>query len=67
MSSNDIQNMSVVERMYLMEQLWDSIRQDKEDLTTPLWHENILKDRKLRYENGELKTFTLDEIKASLL
>ena len=67
MSSNDIQNLSVAERMNLIEQTWDSIRQDEEQLATPLWHEDVLKDRKKRYENGELKTFTFDEVKATLL
>jgi len=67
MSSNDIQNMSIAERMNLIEQIWDSIRQDEEQLATPLWHETILKDRKKRYESGELKMFSFDEVKATLL
>jgi len=67
MSSNDIQNMSIAERMNLIEQIWDSIRQDEEQLATPLWHETILKDRKKCYESGELKMFSFDEVKATLL
>ena len=65
MSINDINSMSIAERMYLMEQLWDSFKQNEDDLASPAWHETVLKERKERYERGELKTFSLDEIKAS--
>jgi len=65
MSINDINSMSVAERMYLMEQLWDSFKQNEDDLASPAWHETVLDERKKRYERGELKTFSLDEIKAS--
>ena len=64
MSLNDINKMSVAERMYLMEQLWDSFKQNEEALVTPAWHEDILTERKKRYENGEIKMLSLDELKA---
>ena len=65
MSINDINKMSVAEKIYLMEQLWDSLRQNENELSTPIWHEALLDERRQQYENGELKMFSLDEIKAS--
>ncbi len=65
MSINDINNMSVAEKMYLMEQLWDSLKQNEDELASPAWHETVLKERKKRYENGELQMLSLDELKAS--
>ena len=62
---NDINKMSITERMYLMEQLWDSFKQNEEALVTPSWHEEVLIERKKRYENGEIKILSLDELKAS--
>ena len=65
MSMSDINKMSTAQKLYLMEQLWDSLRQDEDALTSPAWHKTVLEERKKRYENGELKMFSLDEIRAS--
>ena len=66
MSINDIQNMSQEEKIYLMEQLWDSLTQNENNIESPNWHKTILEERIKKYQNNELKTFTLDEIKDSL-
>jgi acyl-CoA reductase-like NAD-dependent aldehyde dehydrogenase len=65
MSINDINNMSIAERMYLMEQLWDSFKQNENELASPAWHETVLTKRKKRYENGELQIFSLNELRVS--
>jgi len=65
MSINDINSMSLAQKMYFMEQLWDSFKQNEAQLASPAWHETVLNNRRERYENGELKTMSLDELKAS--
>ena len=65
MSISDIDSMSLVQKMYLMEQLWDSMKQNKTQLPSPSWHEEILSSRRERYDRGELKTLSMDELKAS--
>jgi len=60
MSLNDIQNLSLLEKVQLMEQLWDSL--DK-DMTSPKWHKDILDTRQKLYQEGSLKTISLDELK----
>ena len=65
MSISDINSMSVAQKMYLMEQLWDSFKQNETQLASPAWHEEVLKSRKERYKRGELKVLSLDALKAS--
>ena len=65
MSLSDINSMSLAQKMYLMEQLWDSFKQNETQLASPAWHEEVLKSRKERYERGELKVLSLDELKTS--
>jgi len=38
MSSLDIKQMSTIERLELMERLWDSLLYDESDIKTPDWH-----------------------------
>jgi len=65
MSISDINSMSLAQKMHLMEQLWDSMKQNEAPLASPAWHEEVLASRRERYERGELKTLSLDELKAS--
>lgn len=64
MSINDIKDMPIQERMQLMEVLLDSFSNDKEDIPSPGWHEDILKKREELLATSEVKTYTLDELKA---
>ena len=65
MSLNDINKMPIEERLHLMEQLWDSFRHEDKEIDSPLWHKDVLDARKKEYENGKLKSITLDELKQS--
>ena len=64
MSINDINSMSLAQKIYFMEQLWDSFKQNEAQLASPAWHETILTNRREHYERGELKTLSLAESKA---
>lgn len=66
MSLYDIQNMPLEERLYLMEQLWDSFKYEKEEVPPPAWHKDILDERMQKYENGELALISLDTLKQSI-
>ena len=61
MSLNDIYNLPASEKLHLIEQLWD--RLDDADIVSPNWHKEVLDDRKRRYDNGEVKTISLEEFK----
>ena len=65
MSLSDINNMPLEERMYLMEQLWDSFKYETKDIKPPSWHKDVLDARRERYKNGELNLISLNELKQS--
>ena len=64
MSLNDIENMPTAQKIHLMEALWDSLSTNDKELETPLWHKKILDQRARKLEEGNVKTYTLDELKA---
>jgi putative addiction module component (TIGR02574 family) len=66
MSISDIKKMPVVERIHLMEQIWDTLRDEFDQRESPAWHEEILKERKEAYASGKVKSYTLEEIKQKL-
>ncbi len=45
MSNIDITNMSINDRISLMEELWLSFERDNIEYPTPSWHKDILKKR----------------------
>ena len=65
MSLSDITKMPLSERIYLMEQLWDSFKYDNKAVEPPAWHKNVLDDRRKKYDNGELNLISLDDLKKS--
>lgn len=58
--------MSVPERLRVMEQLWEALRQNEGELASPAWHGEVLSDRKARATQGEARFLTLDQLKARL-
>ncbi|HIP58866.1 MAG TPA: addiction module component CHP02574 family protein [Campylobacterales bacterium] len=67
MSISDIKKMPLLERVHLMEQIWDTLRDESEDLDSPAWHKDILKERKEAYNNGNVKSYTVEEIRQKLI
>jgi putative addiction module component (TIGR02574 family) len=53
------------QKIKLMEELWEDLNAD-ENLESPKWHQTILDERLEQYHKGELKTYSLDEIKHRL-
>ena len=66
MSIADIKKMPILERMRLMEEIWDTLRDDSKDLDSPYWHEDILKERKEAYSSGKVKSYTIEEVRQKL-
>jgi hypothetical protein len=67
MTMIEVQQMSTSERLRAMETLWDSLCQDSEELESPVWHGEILADRKQRIESGEASFLSIEEAKEKLL
>jgi len=60
----EILDLSIDERMSMIERIWDSI--DKADIKLPASHMDELDRRLARYEKGETKFTTWENIKDEL-
>jgi putative addiction module component (TIGR02574 family) len=58
--------MSVTERLQVMDQLWDSLTRDGDEIPSPDWHQDVLADRSARAQRGEAKFLTLDQLRSRL-
>ena len=52
---SEIESMSVHKRISLMEELWDSLCHEKEEIQSPEWHKQILEERKALITSGKAK------------
>ena len=50
-----IDQMTVAEKLRVMEELWDDLRRRAEDVPMPEWHKNLLDERERLIETGEAK------------
>jgi len=66
MSIADIKKMSFAERLHLIEQIWDTLRDESDEIASPNWHKDILKERKEAYDSGKVKSYSVQEIKQKL-
>jgi putative addiction module component (TIGR02574 family) len=65
MNTLDIKKMSTIERLQIMEALWDSLLYEDTEIESPEWHRDILDERKGKIESGNAKFISLEELKAS--
>jgi putative addiction module component (TIGR02574 family) len=65
MSGLKIKNMSTTERLEAMEALWDSLLHEEKEIDSPVWHQELLKSRKKKIENGEAEFISIEKLKAS--
>ena len=59
----EIENLSTPEKILLLEQLWDSIVSDEDDVPVPESHLRELRRRYRAYKAGPGEMLTLDELK----
>jgi putative addiction module component (TIGR02574 family) len=64
--ASDIERMSVTERLRAMDQIWDSLDRNGDEIPSPDWHQDILADRKARAQRGEAKFLTLAQLRSRL-
>jgi putative addiction module component (TIGR02574 family) len=62
--AREIERMSIAERLQTMEQIWDSLYRNAENVSSPDWHGEVLADRKARAESGEARFLTLDQLRS---
>ncbi len=65
MSTTDIKNMPLLERIHLMEEIWDTLNHETPEIDSPNWHRDVLQERKEAIKNGNVKLYTIAELKAT--
>lgn len=63
MNRLEIKGMSTIERLQVMEALWDSFMEDDSKVESPEWHRDILEERKQKIENGKAEFISLKELR----
>ena len=64
MSITEIRKLPIGERLEVMEQIWDSLRDEVQEISSPSWHGAVLEERRKKIESGEATFTTLDQLKS---
>jgi putative addiction module component (TIGR02574 family) len=62
-----LDNLSVSEKVRLLERVWDSLCSKSGDVRSPDWHREVLETRKRRIEEGRATVSPWSQAKARLL
>lgn len=64
MNTIEITRMSKVEKLQTMAALWDSLVQEKSEIDSPEWHQDILAARKKNIEEVKAKFRSIEELRS---
>ncbi|MBF8277767.1 MAG: hypothetical protein HW390_2840 [Candidatus Brocadiaceae bacterium] len=60
----EIKKMSTIERLRAMEELWDALCHEDQEIESPEWHGTILEHRRNKIETGKAEFLSIEELKA---
>ncbi len=58
-----LDKMDVAEKLRVLEEVWDSLCHSQEDVPSPVWHGEVLRERDQRIREGKSKFIDLAEAK----
>jgi len=58
-----LKKMTVTEKLKLMEEIWTDLIEHEEQISSPLWHKDILEEREKKIKNGQEAVLDWDEAK----
>jgi hypothetical protein len=61
-----LKNMSLEEKFFTIETVWDDIVHNSSDFQSPAWHKDILEERDARLESGKDSLIDWETAKNSL-
>ena len=64
MNALKVKQMDTVQRLRLMEEIWDSLLYDEADIESPEWHQDILAERKKKIEEGRAEFVSIKKLRA---
>ena len=62
----DLKQMSRLEKVRLMEEIWQDLSADEQEVESPSWHGEIIAERIAKVEEGKATFLTLEELQARL-
>jgi hypothetical protein len=65
MTITEIKKMSTVERLRAMEELWDALCHEDQEIDSPAWHGDILEDRRKKIETGKAEFISIKDLKGN--
>ncbi len=65
MNTNEIEGMSIAERIQAMEAIWASLLKSDSDMESPDWHQDVLAERRKQIDDGSAEFVSLAELKAA--
>ncbi|MBI5186014.1 MAG: addiction module protein [Nitrospinae bacterium] len=67
MTTAEIKKMSTIERLQAMEELWNALGHEEQEIKSPAWHGKILEYRKRKIENGEAEFIAIEDLRKDSL
>ena len=64
MTMTEISKMSITDRLQIMEDIWDSLTHEADNLESPEWHGDLLAQRRKKIEEGKAQFISLEDLKA---
>jgi len=61
-----ISDLSLAQKLDLMEALWADLSRDDRNLESPAWHKDVLEDRQKAFETGKIAASDWEEAKRGL-
>jgi hypothetical protein len=62
----DIEKMTLEEKLRAMEALWTDLSRNEENIQSPPWHEEVLKEREDKAKSGQAKFESWEHAKREL-
>jgi hypothetical protein len=65
-ASLPLNEMTVPEKLRIMEALWEDLSRNSDALVSPEWHESVLKEREERIASGQAEFVDWEKAKAEI-
>jgi len=65
-ASLPLNKMTVTEKLVIMNQIWDDLMRNPDDIPSPEWHSEVLSARAERITNGQAHFKDFDSVKSEL-
>jgi putative addiction module component (TIGR02574 family) len=56
-----LDQMTVAEKLHVIEMVWDDLSRNSSDIPTPAWHEEVLAARQRQVDEGRAKFIPFEE------